>query len=71
MVLFGWLLCSVRCFICVLIIYSPLRQFVNMCIGSLGYSSLIIFRVACIAINSALKMFCRPGSLTASSKFLD
>ena len=42
-----------------------------MYVGSLGYSSLIIFRVACIAINSALKMFCRLGSLTASSKFLD
>ena len=41
-----------------------------MCAGLLGYSSLIIFRVACIATNSALKMFCRLGSLTASSKFL-
>ena len=70
MVLFGWLLYSVRCFICILITYSPLRQSVNMCVGSLGYSSLIIFRVACIAINFALKMFCRPGSLTTSSKFL-
>ena len=70
MVLSGWLLYSVRCFIFVLITYSPLRQFVNIFAGLLGYSSLIIFRVACIAINSALKMFCRPGSLTASSKFL-
>ena len=70
MVLSRWLLCLKGCFICVLITYSPLRQFVNKCTGLLGYSSLIIFRVACIAINSALKMFCRPGSLTASSKFL-
>ena len=53
-----------------LITYSPLRQSVNMCAGSLGYSSLIIFRIACIAINSALKMFCKPDSLIASSKFL-
>ena len=70
MVLSGWLLCIVGCFICVLITYSPLKQSVNMCAGLLEYSSLIIFRVACIVINSALKMFCRLGSLTASSKFL-
>ena len=42
-----------------------------MCVGSLEYSILIIFRVACIAINFVLKMFCRLDSLTASSKFLD
>ena len=41
-----------------------------MCAGSLGYSLLIIFRVACIAINSALKMFYWPSSLTTISKFL-
>ena len=70
MVLSGWLLCSVRCFICVLITYSPLRQSINMCAGSLGYSSLIIFRFACIAIHSALKMFYKPGSVTTNSKFL-
>ena len=70
MVLSGWLLCSVRCFIYVLITYSPLRQSVNMSASSLGYSSLIIFRIACIAINFALKMFCRLGNLIASSKFL-
>ena len=50
--------------------YSPLRQSVNMCAGLLGYSLLIIFRIACIAINSALKIFCSLGSLIASSKFL-
>ena len=71
MVLFGWLLCSVRCFICVLITYSPLKQFVNMCAGSLGCSLLIILRVSCIAISYDLKIFCRLGSLTASSIFLD
>ena len=43
----------------------------NMYIGSLGYSFLIILRVACIAINSTLKMFYRPGSVIASSMFLD
>ena len=71
MVLSGWLLYSVRCFICVLITYNPLRQFVNMCASSLRYSSLIILRVACIAISSALKVFCRLGSLIISSMFLD
>ena len=39
--------------------------------GLLEYSSLITLKVACIAINSALKMFCRLGSLIASSMFLD
>ena len=71
MALSGWLLCSVRCFICVLITYSPLRQPVNMCASLLGYSLLIILRVACIAINFSLKMFCKLGSLTPNSKFLD
>ena len=69
MVLSGWLLCIVGCFIYVLITYNPLRQSVNMCAGSLGFSLLIILRVACIAISSTLKMFCRPGSLVAISKF--
>ena len=59
------------CFICVLITYNSLRQSVNMYAGSLGYPFLIILRVACIAINSALKMFCRPRSLIANSMFLD
>ena len=35
----------------------------NMYPGLLGYSSLITFRVACIAINFALKMFCKRSSL--------
>ena len=43
----------------------------NMCAGSLAYSSLIILKVACIAINFALKVFCRPSSLITSSMFLD
>ena len=59
------------CFIRVLITYSPLRQSVNMCAGTLEYSSLIFLRVVCIAINSTLKMFCRPGNLIANSIFLD
>ena len=70
MVLSGWLFCRVRYFICVFITYNPLRQSIKMCAGSLGYSSITFLRAACIAINSALKMFCKPGSLTASSKFL-
>ena len=59
------------CFICVLIMLSPLRQSVNMCASSLGYSSLIFLRITYIAINSALKMFCRLGGLTTNSIFLD
>ena len=59
------------CFICVLITYSPLSQFVNMCASSLRYSSFLIFRVPCFVMNSTLKMFCRPGSLIASSKQLE
>ena len=51
-----------------LLTYSPLRQFVNMCPTSLEYSSFFISRVLCIAINFALKLFCRPASLIASSK---
>ena len=70
MVLSGWLLCSVRCFICVFITYNPLRQSVKICAGSLGYSSIMFLRTVCIAINSALKMFCKLGSLTTSSRFL-
>ena len=68
MVFSGLLLCIVGCFISALITYSPLRQSVNMCTGSLEYSSFFISKVVCTASNSALKLFCRPGSLTASSK---
>ena len=57
------------CFICVLITYNPLRKSVNMCAGSLGFSSLIILKVAYIAISSALEMFCRLSSQVAISKF--
>ena len=71
MVLSAWLLCIVGCFICVLITYSPLSQFVNMCAAFLGYSSFLIFRVPCFVMNFALKIFCGPSSLTASSKQLD
>ena len=39
------------------------RQSVNMCAGSFGYLVVISLSVLCIAINSALKMVCRPGSL--------
>ena len=59
------------CFICILITYSPLRQFVNMCAGLLEESLLIIFRLAYIAINCVLKMFCNSGSLIANFIFLD
>ena len=33
----------------------------NMCVGLLGCFLLIILTVAYIAINSALKIFCRPS----------
>ena len=54
------------CFIFILITYNPLKQSVNMYAGLLG-----VFFVNYFAINSALKMFCRPGSLIATSIFLD
>ena len=40
--------------------YKQLRQSVNMCAGSVEYLVMIIF---CMAINLALKLVCRPGSL--------
>ena len=46
-----------------LITYRQFRQFVNMCAGSFGYLVVINLSVLCIAINSALKLVCRPGSL--------
>ena len=67
MVLSHWLLWSVECFICFLIIYRPLKQFVNIYVGLLGYFLLIVWRVACIAINSTLKTFCSSGNLIAIS----
>ena len=60
-----------RCLICVLITYKPLTQLVNMCVDSLGNSSIIFLRVVCIAINSTLKMFCRLDNVTTSSFALD
>ena len=38
MVLSGWLLCSVGCFIWFFITYRPLRQSVKICAGSFGKS---------------------------------
>ena len=35
----------------------------KMAAGSWGYLVVIIFSVLCMAINSALKMVCNPGSL--------
>ena len=43
--------------------YRQLRQSVKMAAGSWGYLVVIIFSVLCMAINSALKMVCNPGSL--------
>ena len=69
-ILSRWLLCCVGCLICVLITYRPFRQSVNMCVGSLGNLLFIFWIVWCIAINSTLKIFCNPGSLTTNSIFL-
>ena len=69
-VLSWWLLCSVGCFIWVFFItYRPLRQFVKICACSFGKSLLITLRAWCMAINSTLKMFCRPSSRIASLIF--
>ena len=62
-VLSAWLLWCVGCFICVLITYRQFRQSVKMSAGSCGYLVVIIFSVLWMAISSALKMVCRPGSL--------
>ena len=62
-VLSAWLLWWVGCFICVLSTYIQLRQSVNMCAGSLAYLVVISLSVLCMAISSALKQVCRPGSL--------
>ena len=51
------------------ITYRPLRQSVKICAGSFGKSLFIIVRAWCMAINYALKMFCRPGSRIASLIF--
>ena len=53
MVLSGWLLCSVGCFIWFFITYRPLRQSVKICAGSFGKSLFIIVRACCMAINFA------------------
>ena len=63
MVLSAWLLWCVGCFICVLMTYRQLRQSVKMWAGSCGYLVVIIFSVLWMAISSALKMVCNPGSL--------
>ena len=48
---------------CVLITYRQLRQSVKMWAGSWEYLVVINFSVLWIAISSALKVVCRPGSL--------
>ena len=63
MVLSAWLLCWVGCFMCVLSTYMQFRQSVNMWAGSFMYLVVISLSVLCMAISSALKHVCRPGSL--------
>ena len=46
-----------------LITYRQFRKSVNICASSFGYLVVINLSVLCIAINSALKLVCRPGSL--------
>ena len=43
--------------------YRQLRQSVNMCAGSFVYLVVINPSVLCMAINSALKLVCRPNNL--------
>ena len=56
-VLLGWV------FICVLNTYRQLRQSVNMWVGSSVYLVVISLTVLCMAISSAQKHVCSPGSL--------
>ena len=63
MVLSAWLLCVVGCLMCVFRLYRQLRQSVNICAGSSGYLVVINLSVLWIAISSARKHVCRPGSL--------
>ena len=46
-----------------LITYRQFRQSVNMCAGLFKNLVVISLSVLCIAISSALKLICRPGSL--------
>jgi len=62
MVLSVWFRCSMGCLSYVLSTYRQLRQFVNICVGSCRYLFVIIHRVLCMAISSALKLVCNPGS---------
>ena len=53
----------VGCLMCVFRLYRQLRQSVNICAGSSGYLVEISLSVLWIAISSARKLVCRPGSL--------
>ena len=46
-----------------LVTYRQLRQSVKMWVGSCEYLVVIIFSVLSMAISSALKMVCNPGSI--------
>ena len=63
MVLSAWLFCWVGCFSCVFRTCIQLRQSVKICAGSFMYLVVISESVSCMAISSALKHVCSPGSL--------
>ena len=62
-VLSAWLLCIVGCLMCVFRLYRQLRQFVNICAGSFRYLVDINLSILWMAISSARKHVCSPGSL--------
>jgi hypothetical protein len=61
-ILSGWLLWLMGCFIWVFRRYSMFRQSVNMWAGSFWYVVVRSCRVWCMAIISARKIFCSPGN---------
>ena len=69
-ILSGWLLCRVGCFVCVFRRYKTLKQFVKMCAGSFRYVVVRRRRVWCMAINSARRIFWTPGNRSAILRFL-
>ena len=63
MVLLAWLFCWVGYFSCVFSTCMQLRHFVKTCAGSFIYLVVTSESVSWMAIGSALKHVCSPGSL--------
>ena len=62
-VLCGWLSCIVGCLTWVFSRYRTLRQFVNIWVVSSQYVVVRNWRVWCMAIIYAHRMFCNPNNL--------